>query len=103
MNGGRPTGTIVRQSNGVVVPTFDEPTLPAVTAKPNDAVGLRAEACTMGGGRPTGAVIIPGGSAAPRSAAPRSPASIVATEVVGTVVPTKSAEATAALEKQEVA
>ncbi len=55
MGGGRPQGTLVRQSNGVIVPTTDES--PSSTATRTDPSAMLEEACTMGGGRPQGTLV----------------------------------------------
>jgi len=55
MGGGRPQGTFVRQSNGVVVPTTHA-SASAMTPM-LDKVGMLQEACTMGGGRVQGTLV----------------------------------------------
>jgi hypothetical protein len=56
MGGGRVQGTLVRQSNGVIVPEASAPaTAPtAPTASTASTAEILPEACTMGGGRPSG-------------------------------------------------
>ena len=53
MGGGRVQGTLVRQSNGVIVPATTEASAPA-TAPTASTAEILPEACTMGGGRPSG-------------------------------------------------
>ena len=55
MSGGRPQGTFVRQSNGVVVPTTHA-SASAMTPM-LDKAGMLQEACTMGGGRVQGTLV----------------------------------------------
>merc|ERR1719201_1662620 len=57
MGGGRVQGTLVRQSNGFVVPTAGEPSLPAQAPWPMSGNPDFPESCTMGGGRPQGTTI----------------------------------------------
>ena len=65
MNGGRPGGTVIRQSNGlIVVPATDDVSSPATGATESDRVTRYRDACTMNGGRPGGSVVLPPGSAA---------------------------------------
>ena len=58
MEGGRVTGTVVRQSNGLVVPTFGAPSVGIMETAAKKVDGeLREEACAMNGGRVTGTVM----------------------------------------------
>ena len=55
MSGGRPQGTFVRQSNGVIVPTTQASA--SVMTPMLDKAGMLQEACTMGGGRVQGTLV----------------------------------------------
>jgi len=84
MGGGRPQGTFVRQSNGVVVPTTHA-SASAMTPM-LDKVGMLQEACTMGGGRVQGTlvrqsngVVVPEAASAPATAPTAPTASTAST------------------------
>jgi len=57
MGGGRVTGTLIRQSNGVIVPTNDEMPSPVLATTMNERRVAVAESSPLGGGRVTGTLI----------------------------------------------